>query len=198
MNIQALIYDGFDELDVIGVYEPLRMAGFNVALLSLHKQEIIKTAHGLRIHSDGILNLENKPDILIVPGGGWVNRSPQGAWIEAKKEDLLQTLVSFHKAGVVMTSVCTGAMLLAKAGLLAGRPATTNDEAIEELRLSGAKVITARVVDDDDIVTAGGITSSLDLGLWLIKRFAGQDKANEISKRLEFEARSPVWTRNSN
>jgi putative intracellular protease/amidase len=95
MNIQALIYDGFDELDVIGVYEPLRMAGFNVALLSLHGQKMIKTAHGLRIH-------------------------------------------------------------------------------------------------DDDIVTAGGITSSLDLGLWLIKRFAGQHKTNEISKLLEFEARSPV------
>lgn len=122
MKIQALIYDGFDELDVFGVYEPLRMAGFDVALLTFQKQETITTAHGLRISVDGILSLKRKPDILIVPGGGWLNRSAQGAWVESEKEDLLKTLVSFHKAGVIMASVCTGAMLLARAGLLSGRP----------------------------------------------------------------------------
>ncbi len=69
---------------------------------------------------------------------------------------------------------------------------------MEELQATGAKVISARVVDDEDIITAGGVTSSLDLGLWLIKRLIGQDKANEIARRLEFEARGPVWNRHCN
>ncbi len=196
MKIQAFIYDGFDELDVIGVYEPLRMAGFDVQLLTLRRQSVVVSAHGVRLVPDGILDIENKPDLLIVPGGGWVARASNGAWQEANDPDVLAMLASFHRGGVIMASVCTGAMLLAKAGLLNGRPATTNHSAVVELKEMGAKVLSNRVVDDGDIVTAGGVSSSLDLGLWLVERFTDIAKANDISERLEFVLRAPVWKAN--
>jgi putative intracellular protease/amidase len=195
MNIQALIYDGFDELDVIGVYEPLKMAGFSVELMSLRQQSTVIAAHDLRIFADGVLDLANKPDILIVPGGGWLNGAEHGAWAEAKKGEILNTLKMFFEAGIILAAVCTGSLLLGKAGLLKGRPATTNHSAIEELQTTGAKVMSARVVDDGEIITAGGVTSSLDLGLYLIKRFASAEKAIAVSKQLEFEPRGPIWQR---
>ncbi len=192
MNFQIAIFDGFDELDVIGVYEPLRMAGFTVQLMSLRKQDWVSTAHGLKMGADGILSLKNKPDILVVPGGGWLSRATRGAWAEAQDGTILGILKEFHAAGVILASVCAGAILLAKAGLLAGQQATTHSGAATELASEGANVVSARVIDNGEIITAGGVTSSLDLGLWLIERFAGVDKAKEISKRLEFDLRHPI------
>jgi transcriptional regulator GlxA family with amidase domain len=186
MKIQAVIFDGFDELDIIGVYEPLRMAGFDVRLVTIDKQEIITAAHGLKIIPEGILDLEKRPDLLIIPSGGWLANTAKGARVVAENKMFLENLVAFHKGGVILSSVCTGALLLAKAGLLNGRPATTNKAALKDLADMGAKVVDTRVVDDGDIITAGGVTSSLHLGLWLIKRFIGLDKAMEIANKLDF------------
>ncbi len=190
MKIQALVFDGFDELDVFGVYEPLRMADLDVKLVSLEQQAIVESFHGIKIQPDGILDQKNKPDLLIVPGGGWIARANRGAWAEAKKGKILDILKDFHQAGVILASVCTGAMLLAKAGILHDQPATTHREAIKELEEAGARTMSGRVVDDGDIITASGITSSLDLGLWLIERFADAETSVQIAKRLEFERRS--------
>ena len=86
-------------------------------------------------------------------------------------------------------------MLLAAAGLLKNRPATTNHAAVEELRATGAKIISARVVDDGDIATAGGITCGLDLTLWLVERFTDAETAHVLEQRLEYERRGIVWRR---
>jgi transcriptional regulator GlxA family with amidase domain len=105
------------------------------------------------------------------------------------------TLAQLHRDGTTLASVCTGAMLLAAAGLLKNRPATTNHAALEELRAAGAQVISARVVDDGNIVTAGGITCGMDLTLWLVERFAGAEIAHIMEQRLEYERRGTVWKR---
>ena len=84
-------------------------------------------------------------------------------------------------------------MLLAAAGILKGRPATTHHGAIKDLEASGANVVDARVVDDGNIVTAGGVTSGLDLGLWLVERFYGSQLAHKIEAQLEYERRGTVW-----
>jgi len=189
MKFQALVFDGFDELDVIGVYEPLRMAGQDVEYVSLYEQEVITAGHGTKLMVSAVLALENKPDLLIVPGGGWIARSATGAWAEANKGFVLKRLQDFYRAGVQMASVCTGSLLLARAGLLEGRRATTNHGAVDELRQCGANYMDERVVDDGDIITAAGVTSSLDLGLWLVARFVSQDKAVHISQLLEYEIR---------
>jgi transcriptional regulator GlxA family with amidase domain len=78
---------------------------------------------------------------------------------------------------------------------LKDRPATTNRQFYEVLQEMGANLIKARVVDDGDIITAGGITASLDLGLWLVQKFGGIEKALEVSFQLDFEMRGPIWQR---
>jgi transcriptional regulator GlxA family with amidase domain len=193
IRVQLLVFDGFEEMDAIGLYEPLRLAGLNVDLVSVREQDVVTAAYGLRMIPQGPIKLDNKPSLLCVPGGGWLRRAPQGAWTEAEKGDVLPVLREFHKAGVTLAAVCTGVLLLGRAGCLQNRNATTNHQAVDELRAMGARVTDARVVDDGDIVTAAGITSSLDLGLWLIERFCGVEKALAVSRQLEFERRGSVW-----
>jgi transcriptional regulator GlxA family with amidase domain len=86
-------------------------------------------------------------------------------------------------------------MLVAAAGLLKGRPATTHHGAIDDLRAAGAEIIEARVVDDGDVVSAGGVTSGLDLALWLVERFAGVEIVHKVESEMEFERRGEVWQR---
>jgi transcriptional regulator GlxA family with amidase domain len=193
MEVQIVVYDGFDELDVFGLYEPLKMAGFDTRLLSLEKQDFVTASHGLKVMVDGQVDRSKKPTILCVPGGGWLTRSARGAFYESEKGDILTLIKDFHKAGVTIASVCTGALLVGKAGLLSGRPAITNHGALDALRACGAKIAFARVVDDGDIVTAGGVTSSLDLALWLVERFASEARAKEVSTQLEYVRRGPIW-----
>jgi uncharacterized protein (DUF427 family) len=85
-----------------------------------------------------------------------------------------------------MAGVCTGVMLLARAGVVGGRPATTHRSARDELAATGARVLDQRVVDDGDLVTAGGVTSGIDLGLRLVERFAGPELAEREATRLEY------------
>jgi transcriptional regulator GlxA family with amidase domain len=88
-------------------------------------------------------------------------------------------------------------MLLAAAGLLEGRPAITHHGAIADLEVAGARVVHARVVDDGDIVTAGGVTSGLDLVLHLAERLFGSDAALAAERELEYERRGTVWRASS-
>jgi transcriptional regulator GlxA family with amidase domain len=86
-------------------------------------------------------------------------------------------------------------MLLAAAGLTKERPATTHHLAREGLRAQGAEVYDARVVDDGDVLTSAGVTSGLDLALWLVERFASPALAHAVERRLEYERRGVVWRR---
>jgi transcriptional regulator GlxA family with amidase domain len=84
-------------------------------------------------------------------------------------------------------------MLAAYAGLATGRNVITHHAALDDLRASGANVIQARVVDDGDLISAGGVTSGLDLALWLVERFAGAEIAAKVERNLEYERRGTVW-----
>lgn len=197
-QFEVIIFDGFDDLDAFGVLEPLRIASCSVQFKSLRKQDFITTASGVKIIPSGTFDLQNAPDVLIVPGGGWPDPDV-GAWAEAERGEILEVLRQFHKQGrerkAVLASVCVGSLLLGRAGLLKGRPSTSNRGFYKELKEMGANLIEARVVDDGDIITAGGITASLDLGLWLVEKYCGADKALETSRELEFELRGPIWAR---
>jgi transcriptional regulator GlxA family with amidase domain len=197
MNVQIVLFDGFDELDAIAPHEVWHMAKdlqpeIEVQLVTLDGTKEIRASNGLRVHAEGQLGAKH-PNLVVVPGGGWITRSPAGAWTEAKRGALPKKLAELHRKEVVMTSVCTGAMLLAEAGLLKNRPATTNHGALDELEKTGARVVPARVVDDGDVVTAGGITAGLDLSLWLVERFFGAETAFVLEGRLEYERRGTVW-----
>ncbi|WP_008312326.1 DJ-1/PfpI family protein [Leptolyngbya sp. PCC 6406] len=200
MKVQIIIFDGFDELDAIAPLEVLRSAAeigadIQAELVTLDSSTEIVAAHGLRVQPDAKLGIDQKSDILIVPGGGWGNRATQGAWAEAQRGEIPKAISRLHQSGTTIASVCTGAMLVAETGLLKGRPAITHHVAIEELRASGAEIINARVVDDGDIVTAGGVTSGLDLTLWLIERYFGPQIVYEVEKEMEHERRGTVWRR---
>jgi transcriptional regulator GlxA family with amidase domain len=98
-----------------------------------------------------------------------------------------------HAAGTRIGGVCTGAMLMAASGMLRGRPAVTHRSALDDLRQYGAEVHPdARVVDDGDVLTSGGVTSGIDLALRLIELEHGRDAALREAGRIEHDYRGPV------
>lgn len=200
MLIQIVLFHGFDELDVIGPFEVLKnaaAAGANVQveLVTLDDTQEITAAHGLQVSVTNRLGNGPRPDILIVPGGGWNNHAPQGARAEVQRGELPAALARLHTKGTTIASVCTGGMLVAAAGLNVDRPAITHSSAVEELRATGAKIVHARVVDDGDLISSGGVTSGLDLALWLVERYFGAALALKIERQLEYERRGTVWRR---
>lgn len=196
MRIEIVLYEGFDELDAIAPYEVLsnlRRHGHDVevALVTLGGPDRVTAAHGAVVEAHG--RLSGRPRVLIVPGGGWADCAPKGARAEVARGALPAAIADRHTAGTLIASVCTGAMLLAAAGLLSDRPATTHHVALDDLRAAGADLIDARVVDDGDLITAGGVTSGLDLALWLAHRFIGARAALALEKELEYGHRGTVW-----
>jgi transcriptional regulator GlxA family with amidase domain len=200
IKVQIIIFDGFDELDAIAPFEVLQSAkaigaDLQVELVTLDNSMKVVAAHGLQVKADAKLEIDRKLDILIVPGGGWGSRAKKGAWAEAQRGEIPAAIARLNQTGTIIASVCTGAMLVAGAGLLKGRRAITHHVAVEELRTFGVEIIEARVVDDGDIITAGGVTSGLDLTLWLIERYVSPKVAHKVEKEMEYERRGTVWRR---
>jgi transcriptional regulator GlxA family with amidase domain len=196
MRCEVLLYDGFDELDALAPWEVLSDVArarddVDAALVTLDGDAQVRASHGALITPHRALS--EQVDLLVVPGGGWNDRSRSGAWSEVERGVLPDAIRARHDGGAVVASVCTGAMLLAAAGLLAGRPAITHHSAIDDLKAAGAEVTRARVVDDGDVLTAGGVTSGLDLVLHLVERFFGAPLALIAERELEYERRGTVW-----
>jgi transcriptional regulator GlxA family with amidase domain len=187
MRIEILLYDGFDDLDAFGPYETLTNGGLDVRLVTLAPCDAITTSHGARVIPHGVLG---DPDLLLVPGGGWSDGSVAGVRAEAERGEIPAVLARRHAAGGRVGSICTGAMLLASAGLLAGRPAVTHRIALDDLRAAGADVREGeRFVDDGDIVTAAGVTAGIDLALHLVAQAAGAGAADAAAREMEWEGR---------
>lgn len=186
-QVEIVLYDGWDELDALAPFEVLRQAErrgapLGCSLVSLGGAREIQGANGLRIRAGGPLG---SPDWIVVPGGGWNGKAERGAWGEAERGDIPRALAAAHARGARIASVCTGALLVAAAGLLRGRPAVTHRSALADLARAGAQVVEARVVDDGDLITAGGVTSGLDLGLQLVSRIAGPEAAAWVAEEME-------------
>ena len=198
MRVAVVVFEGFDELDAIGPLEVLRNAAamgatdLSVELVALDGAAEVTGSHGLRVRTDGRLDPDGA-DLLVIPGGGWNDRGAHGAWAEADRGDLPAAIAAAARGGAVVATVCTGAMLAATAGLIRGRPAITHHGAIEDLRASGARVVEARVVDDGDLVTAGGVTSGIDLALWLVERHFGAELAEAVAGEIEHPRHGEVW-----
>ncbi|WP_224335531.1 DJ-1/PfpI family protein [Haloprofundus halobius] len=201
MRIDIVLYDGFDELDAVGPYEVFSTAAafgaeFDVQLVTVDDREQVTASHGLRVGVDDVLSgadTADRPDLVVVPGGGWNDRSEAGARTEAERGAIPEAVAELHAAGTTVASVCTGGMLLATAGLTNRRPAVTHGGALDDLRESGAEVVDARFVDDGDVLTAGGVTSGIDLGLHLVEREAGAEIADRVAAELEYERRETPY-----
>ncbi|MEF8779657.1 MAG: DJ-1/PfpI family protein [Haloferacaceae archaeon] len=201
MAVHVLLYDGFDELDAIGPYEVFAYArefgaGIDPSYRTLGIREQVPASHGTRVAPDGELPdpaAPDAPDLLVVPGGGWNARDAEAsAWAEARRGEVPRAVAAHHRGGATVAGVCTGTMLLATAGVTDGRPAVTHASALDDLRETGADVRDARAVDDGDLLTAGGVTSGLDLALHVVERELGSDLADRIATVVEYDRRFDV------
>ena len=189
-RIAVLAFDDVEELDLVGVYEVLaktrRMKEdggldidepLQVDVLGLTEEVVCRNGLVIRPHHRyrGFAGY----DILIVPGGNGV--------AEVVKDGALMADIWDFARQHLVCSVCTGAMVLAKAGLLEGKRATTHHEAREELRLY-CEVSHERVVEDGNVITAGGISCSLDLGLALLERLFSREVAECVARRLALDS----------
>ncbi|WP_394741036.1 DJ-1/PfpI family protein [Natronococcus roseus] len=194
VTAEILLFDGFDELDAIGPYEVLANgaeagASLEVRLVTLEDADLVTASHGLRVEPDGTLG---ESDLLVVPGGGWTS-DDGGVRTVVDDGSVPDAVDARFAAGATVASVCTGAMILAEAGLLEGRPATTHHDALEDLGDSAANVVEERVVDDGDVLTAGGVTAGIDLALWLLEREFGAEIAEAVETEMEHERRGEVF-----
>jgi transcriptional regulator GlxA family with amidase domain len=196
MHIEILLFPGFDELDAIAPYEVLAGAGEATGRLTARYVALgpgpVRAGHGTVIA--GVGTLSEAAEILLVPGGGWSGRREAGVRAEVERGAIPSAIAAAHRRGATIASVCTGAMLVAASGILGGRPAVTHRSALADLRASGAEVIEdARVVDDGDILSAGGVTSGIDLALWLLERELGPRLAGAVARELEHTPAGRVW-----
>ncbi len=181
MRIDLIVFDGLDELDLVGPVEVLR-ARLRRAPTSTSASPGAPTsprwsaAFGLTFTPEVVFT-PGEAEVVVVPGGGWAGRTEHGAWGEVQRGDWLGPLAAAADAGTLMASVCTGAMLLAHAGVIGGRTATTHHVALDDLAATGADVVTERVVDTGSVVTGGGVTSGIDVALRLVERLVGPEAA---------------------
>ena len=198
MRVAVLLFEGFEELDALGPYAVLRYAAaggadVEVELVTLARAERVTAAYGLTVTPHGVL--DDSYELVVVPGGGWMSRAPAGIRAEVERGELPEALERLHGGGVVLASVCTGAMALSAAGLTARRPAVSNKGVLEELRDAGAEVVEERVVDDGDLITSGGVTAGIDMALWLVERHWGKRLADAVARGMEYERTGTVWRR---
>src|SRR4051794_8550707 len=156
MRIEVLVFDGFDELDSLAPFEVFANAAqivpdLEVSLVTATGQAQVTGSHGVRFTALRRWAPE-EADVLLVPGGGFADPGPGVRDLIA--EGTLPADLRRLRPRQVLASVCTGAMLLAAAGLLKGRPATTHPIAYDALTAAGAELSKTRVVDDGDIVTS--------------------------------------------
>ncbi|RFS82095.1 DJ-1/PfpI family protein [Actinomadura spongiicola] len=194
LRVHTVLFDGVEEQDFAGPVEVLGIItgrhGLEQSFVTADGPRTVTTAHGMKIAVQTPWS-PRSADVLVVPGGGVGSESGVGG--EIRRGVLPRALASAQRPGLITTAVCTGTLLLAAAKITTGRPCTTHHAAKKDLEAQGGKVVDARVVDDGDLVTSGGVTSGLDLGLWLIERFYGPESALFAEKVLEYERRGTVW-----
>ena len=196
MLIDILVFDGLDEMDAWGPAEVFRSAGkrgadIQTRLVTRQAQDAVLGAYGLRFVPDGVFE-PGAADVLVVAGGGWAARDEAGAWGEVQRGDLLPLLGKARQSTALVAGVCTGTMLLAHAGIIRSRRASTHHSAWSDLEVLGATLVKERVVDDGDLVTSGGVTSGIDLALWLLEREVSRDLADAVADRMEYRHTRPT------
>lgn len=184
MKIAFIIYDRMTAMDFIGVYDAVTRLRTMNFMPDLEWEICAPTAqvadsNGLRFTPTNVAVSLADYDIVIVPGGyGSRSLSTDSAFLA-----WLQT----GEPCKLKVSVCTGSVLLGAAGFLNGRRATTHPSAFDELRPYCETVVDARLVDEGDVITARGVTSAIDLGLYLCEKLAGRDARERIARQMDYQ-----------
>jgi len=193
-RIGILLFDDVEELDAVGPWEVLAhwtrehpQDGWAVSCLSCDG-EPVTAAKGLVLGAHVALGDAPRLDVLLHPGGQGTRRLLRDPahldWVRAQRAQV-----------PLMTSVCTGSLVYAAAGLLRGRPATTYRGALNELRALDPSVLVRehdRWVDDGDIITSAGVSAGIDMALHLVDRLAGTDRARQVKHGIQYEPRPPI------
>jgi transcriptional regulator GlxA family with amidase domain len=185
MNIAIVLYDRFTALDAIGPYEVLsRLPGASLAFVAAEAGPV-RTDNGmLTMLAEHSLDRTPRPDLVLVPGGpGEVAERAGGAVVD--------WLTETDRTSTWTTSVCTGSLILAAAGLLDGKHATSHWLALEELGRMGAQPVAERVVFDGKLVTAAGVSAGIDMALALAAKIAGDGVVQAIQLGIEYDPQPP-------
>jgi putative intracellular protease/amidase len=185
MDIAILIFDRITSLDAVGPYEVLsRLPDATVTFVAATPGMKRTDTGFLGLNADVAITDLPHPDVLLVPGG------PGQA--DAEQDDaVLDWVRTAHETSTWTTSVCTGSLLLAKAGVLDGIRATSYWLALDELTARGAIATDQRVVEDGKVMTAAGVSSGIDMALTLAARIAGDEVAQMIQLGIEYDPQPP-------
>src|SRR6202020_2440779 len=185
MDIAVLLYDGFTALDAIGPYEVLsRLPGARVTFVAAEAGPVRTDNRMLTLLAEQSLAEVPAPDVVLVPGGPGEVAARAGG-------PALDWLRAVHETSAWTTSVCTGSLILAAAGLLDGKRATSHWLAHAKLAELGAVGVEERVVIDGKIVTAAGVSAGIDMALSLAAKIAGDAVAQAIQLGIEYHPQPP-------
>lgn len=207
MYAQIVLFEGFDPLDVVAPFEVLAAGGeaagvaLDVRLVSVDGPgRVVSGTRGLALEATAELD-PRLPGYIVVPGAsGPIDGDPELvdtipvllARLAATKLPELIT-EAFGRPEVTVAAVCGGSLALAMAGVLEGRTAVTHALGMDVLDATGVHAVDARVVDDGNLISAGGVTSGLDLGLHLLERSFGPRIAHAVEQLFQYERRGTVW-----
>jgi transcriptional regulator GlxA family with amidase domain len=189
-TIAIALWDGVEELDFAGPYEVLtawaRMSERPITVRTVASSaETVRCSHGLKVVPDSTWEDVGKLDLLVLPGG---DTRPLQA-----DERFLERIRVLAGSGTLMTSVCTGALVYGKAGILDGRRATTHWGALDRLADLGVDVDReARFVDTGEVVTAAGVSAGIDMALHLVARLESVERAQEVRRYIQYDPQPPV------
>lgn len=184
-QIAIVLYPRFTALDFIGPYEVLRaLPDAEVRFVWHEPGPVVADSGVLVVGATHSFDETPSPDVVLVPGG-------PGCFAASQDEKVLDWLRAVRPGAQWTTSVCTGSVVLAAAGLLDGRPATTHWSSMAALTLHGANAVSderiVRALPDDDLVTAAGVSAGIDLALWLAEQIAGRARAEAIQLVIEYD-----------
>lgn len=192
-RLGIFLFDDFEELDAVGPYEVLAAwtqywpdDGWEVATFSA-TGDPVRAAKGLVVHPHTSAADAPGFDVLVYPGG-------RGTRALAKDDAHLEWVRVQRATVPLLTSVCTGALVYAAAGLLRGRPATTHWGALDELRAIDPTVEVregVRYVDDGDVVTAAGVSAGIDMALYLVARLVHEERARNVRRTIQYDPEPP-------
>lgn len=185
-QVAALLYPGFTALDLIGPYEVLRwLPGAEVRFVWHEPGPVTADSGVLVIGATHAFDETPSPDIVLVPGGMTTQE-------HARDVTVLDWVRTVHQTATWTTSVCSGSVILAAAGLLKGKRATSHWMALPVLKALGAQPVgDERVVHSGDIVTSAGVSAGIDLGFWLAGRIGGEERAKAIQLAMEYDPQPP-------
>ncbi|SCE87859.1 DJ-1/PfpI family protein [Micromonospora matsumotoense] len=207
MLIQIVLFDGFDPLDVIAPFEVLAAgadaagSALTVELVSVEgPREVVGGTRGLTLRATARLD-PARPGYVVVPGASGPTTGDPDEGVAtipvllARFADsaAVPLRAALDNPDVTVAAVCGGSLALAMAGLIEGRHAVTHHLGMDALDATGVRAVPARVVDDGDLVTSGGVTSGLDLGLHLLDREFGPRVAHAVEILFAYERRGTVW-----